>query len=159
MSELTEQIVLMASSQNKSGNQIAKELGCSQSYVCEILTRRGFDKNLNRIDWESCNDIIVNMLDSGCDLTQIANVLEINLNTLTSYVKRYDLNVKKTNTTSKIEIKPIKTEFGTMYDYTDVFLDRPCTAKIPTWKLELQKRWDESNGKCGVYYGIGHQKY
>lgn len=160
MSELVDKVIEMATTTDMSGYQIGKALGCSQGYVSEILKKNDIARGYF-IDWNTWRDYIVENLNNNVSQKEIARVIGCSKGSLSRYITINNLEKPKSKAVeSKHEVTLIKTEYGFMFDVSDYFIDRPCIVKAPPkWKVELQRKWDETNGREGVYYGIGHAHY
>ncbi len=81
------------------------------------------------------------------DLLKAPKLNQISMSTVPVTVER----------TRTIKAKPIKVGNETLYDvshFPDYGLESPNICKTPQWKIELQRKWNQTNGREGVYFGI-----
>lgn len=80
--------------------------------------------------------IVRTLLEMGADYEYVS------LSEIAYEMKRH--NVKEVVRKYKPEVstfwKNQKGEYIPLYDYTDLFVDRPCICKVPEWKLEWQRK-------------------
>ena len=133
------------SGEKLSDREIARRLGCSQAYVSKTLNKMGIERSV-RIKWDLYDFLIGQRLKEGVPMMQIAKEIGIEYATVRSHIIIKGMERAKKNLP-----KPIrgKIEVGaevyddyterTFYDYTDLFIDRPCMCQVPEWKKQLEK--------------------